>query len=329
MKTILKAENYLDHTNKIDFKLLGVDPSQILVLSIAGSHMYGTNTEASDTDYLGIYFPTKSNLIMCDTPHHAKLPKSTGMDLQMWSIHHFIKLACQGETMALDLLHANDEHLLYYDDQCWDTLKSYRTSFYTRRMNAFGCYVIDQAQKYSSKGDRVNSLKQVIEFLNDIPNHTRLTEIWEKLPEGEYIKRLNDEKPFRMYEVNNRKWHETVTVEYLTEQLEKVLTTYGKRANLAARMDGKDWKALSHSIRVATQMYDIYTKGDYSYPLDNIDFIRSVKLGEVDYYEATRVLEEIVNKTDQKIKSSKLQEFVNKEVWNDWIYNILEKRYFK
>ena len=33
----------------------------LIVKSIFGSHLYGTNTENSDTDYKGIYLPSKND----------------------------------------------------------------------------------------------------------------------------------------------------------------------------------------------------------------------------------------------------------------------------
>jgi predicted nucleotidyltransferase len=85
---------------------LGITKDQIVILSVSGSNMYGTANENSDEDYLGVFMPTKDDILMNSVKKQVHLPKESGLDLQMWSIYYFLKLALQGETMAIDLLHS-------------------------------------------------------------------------------------------------------------------------------------------------------------------------------------------------------------------------------
>lgn len=108
--------------HNIDLDLLGIKKEQIIILSIAA-------TEASDKDYLGIYLPTEKQLKLGTWKNQIHLPKEGGIDLQMWSIHYFLKLACQGETMAIDLLHAPYSCWIYYNPDIWSSLVNQRKKF--------------------------------------------------------------------------------------------------------------------------------------------------------------------------------------------------------
>ena len=89
-----------------------------------GSHLYGTATEKSDTDYKGIFQPSKEDCFLNNIP--KSYSNSTGsnnsknskddIDEEIYSIQYFIELACQGQTVALDMIHCNDECLIETSD---------------------------------------------------------------------------------------------------------------------------------------------------------------------------------------------------------------------
>jgi hypothetical protein len=315
-------------TNKIGKKIidnLGIDLNNVIVLSEAGSSMYGTRTPESDQDYLGIYMPTERQLLLNDYPRQVSLPKDSGLDCQMWSIHHFLKLACQGETMAIDLLHAPTYCIVACNYDLWYDLVINRKMFYTKNMKAFVSYARKQAVKYGIKGTRIEAIETVLKYLEGVRMDTKLYEIWLGLPKGNHIHFL-DTEPYEMYQVAGQKFQETVTVGYIYSNLKKSLTRYGKRAMLARENKGIDWKAISHAIRCAEQVYDILKFGDYEYPLKNAGFIRGVKMGRWNFKTVVQpVLEEDMNDVEILMESSSLPDEVDKEYWNEWLIKLMRE----
>lgn len=286
---------------------LGITKEQIVILSIAGSNMYGLATEDSDRDYLGIFLPTKEDILMNRVKKQIHLPKESGIDLQMWSIYYFLKLALQGETMAIDLLHAPYYCWVYYNPDLWNIFTNNKHMFYTKNMKSFVGYARTQAAKYGVKGNRIESLREVIKFLSGCDRERKLFEVWKSLPTPDHVHILN-EKPVKMYQVCGKKYQETVTVGYALDRLKKELQSYGDRAMKAANNEGIDWKAFSHAIRAANQVYDILTEGEYKYPLQNSKFIRMVKLGQIDYEMAEAVLSDYMDEIEKLMETSTLPE---------------------
>lgn len=308
---------------------LGIDKEQIVILSVAGSNMYGTATDDSDKDYLGIFIPTKEDVLMNRVKHHVKLPKESGLDLQMWSIYYFLKLALQGETMAIDLLHAPYGCWVYYNPDVWDIFIKNKSMFYTKKMKAFISYARKQAAKYGVKGNRLSSLQEVVSFFKsccNIDENQRLKSLWNYLPKPEHVHFL-DGDPVKMYQVCGKKFQETVTVRYAFDSLSKDLNEYGKRAEMAANNEGIDWKAFSHAIRAANQVYDILVEGEYKYPLRNANFIRMVKLGQIDYEIAEAVLTDYMDEVEKLMEESILPEtsVVAAYHWENAIYDYMER----
>lgn len=311
--------------DEIDLNVMGLELDQLIVLSLAGSNMYGTATEHSDRDYFGIYMPTKRQLLLNDYPKQVSLPKEYGLDLQIWSIHYFIKLACQGETLSIDLLHAPKDCIVAHDSDIWYDLMGNRKRFYTKQMKAFVSYARKQAAKYGLKGKRIETLEMVIAYLKSVREDMKLQEIWLGLPKDNHIHFL-DTKPYRMYQVCGKRFQETVKISYIKEQLQKSLTEYGRRAMLAKDNQGIDWKAVSHALRSAYQVYDILRLGDYEYPLRLGAFVRNVKLGKYDFESIVQpTMENIMDDVEKLIETSDLPDEVDKEYWNNWLINLMQE----
>lgn len=315
---------YYDKARTI-LDLVGLKREQIVILSIHGSRMYGTETDKSDEDYFGVYIPTKEQLLLNDFPHDINPSKSkVDADIHIWSIHHFMNFLYKGETLSMDLLHAPKDYWLIYDLYLWPFLINNRTKFYTKQMQRFVGFANDQAIKYGIKGKRMKALIKVIKLISRYQKNVKLKDIWSDLPTGLHIHFHNDATPFRMYEVIGKKFHETVKVSYILSHLRKYLTEYGKRAKMAEQNEGIDWKALSHAIKAAEQVFWILKYGGYSFPLKNSNFIKMVKLGKIDFKMARAVLDDYMTEVNKMIETSTLPEKVNKEMWNKWLLQTIE-----
>jgi hypothetical protein len=305
-----------------ELRNLDIDIKQIFILALTGSRMYGTNTPTSDKDFIGVFIPTTKEILLNDIAHHIPYKKGN-IDLQLWSIHHFLNLACKGETMAIDLLHAPYDNWLIYNHGIWTSFVNNKHEFYTKNMKSFVSYARKQAAVYGIKGSRMEELETVVKYLKTIDPDVKLATVWDDLPSGKHIFWLN-ESPYRMYQVCGRKFQETVKISYALGHLKKLLTNYGQRAKMAKDNKGVDWKAFSHAIRSAEQVYWILKYGQYSYPLKNQKFIKMVKLGEIEFEMAQAVLEDYMTEIERLIEKSTLPETVDRKRWDQWLINLLQ-----
>lgn len=321
-----------------------------VVMMKYGSHLYGLDTPKSDTDYKGVFLNTIDELIMGDGPDNISYstgPKgaknSAGdVDYEISSLHSFIKDAIAGQTWALDMLHCTNPSS---DSDVWKFLVANRTKFYSRNMKSYIGFVKSQAAKYGMKGTRVADIKQAREAIRveykrkvdlskpyaNIPAFgdwlmdTKLGEIKDKLFYGAYanwveLKNTKSGAIDEYYEVNSKKYQSTNSLAYVYEKLTAAEGAYGYRAHLAEQNDGVDWKALSHALRAGYQALHIYNDGDYAYPLPETEFLKAVKLGELDYKTVVApALEKVVEDVDAAAVGSTLPEAVDSEFWKGWL----------
>lgn len=302
-----------------------------------GSHLYGLNTPSSDTDYKGIYMPTLSQLLLGTWPKSIRTSTGTAhtkntsedIDEEYYALPYFIKLAVEGDTTALDMLHANKSSTLV-TSPLWEELKSRRKEFYSRDMKALVGYAMQQAAKYGMKGTRLATMQDVLNKSKHLVG--KLRDVVHLLPQNEYCKVVlepENAKQQPYYEVCGKKFLLNTQVQDLQFLMQEQLDKYGERARLAQANEGVDWKALSHALRVAYQMKSVYEDGDFEYPLKQSHFLRLVKAGEVDFSEVKQVLESTLERVEDLAKFSYMREKVNRATWDQWLLDKYWEEYFR
>lgn len=305
----------------------------LVVLSRHGSHLYGTDTENSDTDYKGIFLPTLEDVILQRIPksiHYNTCDdksKNSGddIDIELHSLHHFIKLACEGQTIAVDLLFSTKNHIIE-SSSAWNDIVKNRDKLFSKDQRALLEYCMRQASKYGIKGSRLDAVKNAIEFLDECENNDRLSQVWNQLPRGEHTfkyEATSKNNNQRMYEVCGRKFPESVRVEYAIESLSKVYDKYGERAKAAQNNDNIDWKALSHAVRAAKQLIELYSTGNIIFPLKDKDLLVAIKTGKMDYTtEVAPLIEKAVDEVEKLAEKSGFPAKVNTKYWDEFILGV-------
>jgi len=310
---------------------------KIVVKMYFGFRLYGTATPESDTDVKGVFLPSLEQVLLNRVPrtfstatkanpHDKNAPEDVDTDL--YSLHYFIDLACAGETVALDMLHAPPGMLLQSSD-LWDEIVGSREKFYTRNLKAFIGYARRQAAKYGVKGSRLASAKAVLAFLEELDPSAPLSTVWDRLPLPEHVHHLGpNPNGIREYQVCGKKFQETSKIEYILPTLRKFCHSYGDRARQAERNEGIDWKAVSHAIRAALQVKQILEEGTLTFPLREAAYLRAVKKGELHYQnEVAPRLDELMEEVEKLSAESSLPLKPDRRFWDDFILRTLLRRF--
>ncbi len=302
-----------------------------------GSHLYGTETSESDVDYKGVFLPSKNEVLLGRIPkcHNYSSGKSStkntpgDVDVEIYSLHYFINLACEGQTVALDMLHAPDS-AIEASSEIWRAIVRERHRFYTKNLKSFINYARRQASKYGIKGSRLNAVSEVLNVLKSEISTKKLRSIWDKLPQIEHCYTAEtDPNGMRQYQVCGKLFQESAEIGYVIPILEKFYNDYGARAKEAAENKNIDWKAISHALRAAFQLKEIFTQRTITFPLKEAAFLLKVKEGKLDYLtEVAPVLEALMSEVEELASVSNLPEKVNTAYWDRFICDTLEHELF-
>jgi len=300
-----------------------------------GSHLYGTTDEYSDTDYKGVFLVPKKEVLLgripgsysFDTKKSGKAKNTKDdIDIEIYSLHYFIELALEGQTVALDMLHAPN-NMIEYKTPIWDSIVWHKGRFYTKNLESFVIYARRQAAKYGIKGSRLNSARAIISILKSSKSDLKLRDIWDQLPKDlEHCYHLGSNKSgIRQYQVCGKILQETIKINYALSIVEKFESEYGKRAQLAAKNKGIDWKAISHALRATYQIKELLTENTITFPLKNADYLLEVKKGRLHYQdEVAPKLEKLMDEVEELSSVSNLPAKPDRKFWEDFIVRIYE-----
>lgn len=305
----------------------------ILVKMRFGSHLYGTATPDSDTDYKGVFMPSKRDILLGSivksdsftTGNDKSRNTAEDVDTELYSLHYFIKLAKEGQTVALDMLHAPDE-MLIHTSPTWRAIVRERHRFYTCKLNSFITYARRQASKYGIKGSRLHDASRVLQLLQGCDPEAKMQTIWQELPRTEHCTDLADNPAkIRQYQICGKTVQETSRIGYVIPMVEKFINDYGHRARLAARNENIDWKAISHALRAGYQIKELFTCGRITFPLPMAEYLTAVKLGKLDYrIEVAPKLEALMDEVEKSALTCGLPEEPDHLFWDDFLCNTVE-----
>lgn len=298
-----------------------------------GSHLYGTSTPASDVDYKSVFVPDGDAILLqrIKATIANKRPKQPfeknvagEIDQEAYTLHRYLSLLAEGQTVALDMLFAPRWAMPSEPDGIWNRIWNERHRLLSRRAASFIGYCRTQANKYGIKGSRVHAVRNIVEWFDQaigVYGHlAKLSDAAGDLPTFIAERRLEHTAvipiehpsrpghPIMHLECCARKGPFTVSLKDTRAIFARLLDEYGARALMAERSEGVDWKALSHAVRVGCEALELLATGHITFPLLNAAHILEIKKGELPYKAVAEEIEDLLERVEAAEKVSVLPE---------------------
>lgn len=295
----------------------------------AGSVVYGTTLPTSDTDYKGIILPTAREILLGKMPeaivHNSNKSDSKNtsedVDQEFYTLLKFLKLAIEGQTIALDMLFTPEQFWVMDPTPLWQKIVLNRTSLLSTKMTSFVGYCKAQAQKYGIKGNRLGTINSFVNFLDNCIQTEPLSRYESEFrlfldtlyPEARqhiqitYIQPTKESNPIPHVEICGKKYAFTHPVKYIYSSVKMLQDAYGERAKQAENSEGIDWKALYHAVRVAEEAKELLKTGFITFPRPERDFLLAIRQGKVPYLDVSKHIEQAIEDIDTLKQGSLLR----------------------
>src|ERR1700744_3592339 len=262
-----------------------------------GSHLYGTNTPASDEDWKSIRMPSareillgnsKETLAIRDRYNKAEKEKNLPGEFEeeCFTLKQYLKLVSEGQTVSLDMLFAPIE---FWDrdntNSIWfGEIKGNYTRLISKKSGAFVGYCRQQAKKYGIKGSRVAAGRAALVMLNTFDPTVKLGKYETNLSAFvantehtalEFIPQASG-TVVGYFDVCGRKLQFTSRVSECIKIVENFVREYGQRAIQAENNEGIDWKGMSHAVRIGEQAIELFDTGFVTFPRPNAKFLLKI-----------------------------------------------------
>jgi uncharacterized protein len=307
-----------------------VESNKILEI-VTGSHLYGTNTEASDKDYVGIFMPDKSyiygfkkceevDLSIKDKLNNGKNSEKA-VDRFFHEYRKFIKLAMENNPNVLEILFVNIKNIVFINDRGHDLLIIKHLFPYQGLKDKFLGYAISQKHKMQIRSDKFKDLETGLNLLeNDFQTNDKMTiiEYYTKLSKhfhSIFREGLDNAQNVRYISVGDLNLQPSYTLLKCKKIIKDRLSKVGNRKTLIIDK-GYDFKFGSHLIRLLVECKELLFTGEIVFPLKEKDTILDIKKGNWKIEDVLRLSEELENeintiKSDLPIKPNydKIEKF--------------------
>lgn len=296
-----------------------------------GSHLYGTDTPNSDLDLKIVFIPPAQEILLQRIAEHnstgrakAAGEKNTADDIdrEYFSLHRYLTLLAEGQTLALDMLFAPAENMVQTASPLWHEIVANRERLLTRKIVKFVHYCETQAKKYGIKGSRIHAIRQVLAWFDEVIAEcgpkTRLEEVGDRLA----VRMIEREVQHTLFvpimqtggtsvmhfECCDLKASFRLRLDAARAIYQRMMDRYGQRALAAEDNLNVDWKAVSHAVRIGTEAIELLETGWITFPRPDAAHLLNIKLGQVSYREVAEEIEGLFDRVKAAQAASTLPE---------------------
>jgi hypothetical protein len=275
-----------------------------ILLCKVGSQLYGTNTETSDVDYVGIFMPTDDFILGLRTVEQVDFSKVSkgddgrntkdAIDRVIYEYRKFVKLAMENNPNIIELLFVNPENILFINSYGKTLLGNYSLFPYKGLTGRFIGYAHSQKHKMIIKTDHYHQLQAYNEYLMDVGElitmgELRYYSIGKDLKFSDHHVTIGDLNiPVTSYVKKARKM--------ITERLSKA----GNRKELITKF-GYDTKFASHLIRLLLEGKELLDTGMLHFPLKERQMLLDIKGGK----HSIKFILDLADSLEKEVESSR------------------------
>lgn len=310
-----------------------------------GSHLYGTNTPESDLDIKAIYLPTARDILLqrvkpAVTGHRekAKGEKNTAddTDFEAYSPAKFLNLLSEGQTVALDMLFAPPGAMLETPDAIWREMQDLAPRLFSKKTTAFVSYCRQQARKYGVKGERLSAVRLALDGLTEIEANYgsneklgaaagELAALTETNPLLAIVQLPNPDGSLASYfDVAGKKAIFSASIKAARAMTQSLFDEFGARTRAAEANQGVDWKAMSHSVRIARQAIEFLETGRIIFPRPEAAHLLAIKRGELPYEVVGAEIEDLLSAVELAAVRSNLPDDCDPTIADDFVMRLYE-----
>lgn len=305
-----------------------------IIKIIYGSKLYGVSTKDSDTDYKSVYIVDEVkdlyDGIKSSVNTNNGLEGKDKVEEESFYIKRFAHLLFGGQTVAYEMLFAPHKFWVNSCGNEWGLLYDRRKEIVSKNVTPFVKYARSQASKYSLKGIRLKNLKG---FITDVKAFYSLgvdSDVYfnelvnkyagcEGISLGEEIR--NQHTPIPTITVCGKTFGKTTDIKLWIQPLVNLAGAFGDRSEEAMKSNGKDLKAMYHSVRIVGECIELLKDKTITFPRPDAELLMKIRLGLMELDEVSEIIDTATAEMEKLLGVSLLPETPDKDVLDNWAWN--------
>ena len=273
-----------------EYEFLKTNPhlgNNVILLSLGGSHAYGTNVEGSDVDIRGIALNSKEEILGAANFEQVV---SNETDTVIYSLTKIIKLLTSMNPNTCEMLGLKPDHYLYLSSIGQELLDNKKLFLSKRAKYSFGGYAFSQLRRLDAKAARtIEQAAMEQHILNSI---TAATYTWPDkyncFKPGEGVTLYlddsdQDDMTKEIFMDINLTHYPVRDYKNMWADMKNIISDYDKigHRNQNAIERGKLGKHMMHLVRLYLMCIDILEKEEIiTYRENDIPFLLDIRNGK-------------------------------------------------
>jgi predicted nucleotidyltransferase len=259
--------------------------SNIILLTLGGSHAYGTNVEGSDVDLRGCALNSKEEIL---TNKNFEQFVNEDTDTTIYALNKLITLLTNVNPNTVEMLGCKPEHYLYISPIGQELLDNRHLFLSKKCIHSFGGYANAQLRRLDNKAMRLTSQsEQEQHILNSIKNAAYSFKEQYFEHDEDSIKLYIDKSHQEEYDTEifmdvNLAHYPLRDYKGMWSVMNNIVKEYGKigKRNSHAIEHNKLGKHMMHLVRLYLMCLDILNEGEIiTYREKDHDFLMSIRNG--------------------------------------------------
>lgn len=329
-----------------------------------GSRLYGTFDGKSDWDWKHIILPDMEDMLIgapvknvfyCSSSDKVK-NTSDDTDTEIIPVHTLCKDFFAGQTYAIEVVFGIIQRskipgLIVHDDRIIKIVEELASKFLTANIQAMVGYAFHQSQLYSDKGDRLAKLHEFDNVLAmliaecSISSDDKLGLVMDLICANSHATMSiidgqmlfmedtvdHNQTKQRNFNLLGKRYPENITILEATKRVRSTIGKYGARANAAMAAEGKDWKAISHAVRITEEALSVLNTQYVILPLapEQVELLLAIKYGQMEWSKVQTLLVNNIDQiaVDQRTSLLPIANDALKVVFDVWFRNTITSLY--
>jgi hypothetical protein len=284
---------------------------------VHGSRLFGTDDHESDIDMKSVWLPSGRDILLGRTDwtefdsDSSRRNTSDDVDHEQHDLIRYLKLVSAGHPVAIEMLFAPDSAHCEEPHDAWRALTHLAPALIPSSVAKFMGFIEDQATGFGV-GERINSVRAAMEALELAKNRTPKATVGDVAQEtvdaaaSPHVR--IDVKPngsrFLLIAGRSTPFENKASVAHRLAW--SLIESFEAKARKLTAGDKRDWRAVSHAIRLAEEALELSTSACLTFPRPNADELIEIKHGRVDAAEVVAKIEHLIPAVAKAARASPL-----------------------
>jgi predicted nucleotidyltransferase len=311
--------------------------NKVILLTLGGSHAYGTNVDGSDVDIRGCALNTKEEIL---TRKNFEQFVNTDTDTTIYSFNKLVSLLVNVNPNTIELLGCKPEHYLYLSPIGKELIDNRHLFLSKKCIQSFGGYANAQLRRLDNKSARLVSQTEQEQHILKSIEHASYTfkENYFKF-DDDAIKLYVDVSEQEEYDSEifmdvNLHHYPLRDYKCMWSRMNDIVKEYAKigSRNNKAIEHGKLSKHMMHLVRLYLMCLDILNKEEIvTYREDDHDFLMNIRNGK--YLDENRqptkeffeIVDDLEHKLDEAKRTTKLPDVPDYKKIDEFVMSVNER----